>query len=306
MRILITGHSGFVGRHLAAHLQDAGAEVFGLSSDGAEAGGIEAYGVDLLDRVAIGEAMAHCEPDAVVHLAGLSHVGESWKVPGEYLRVNFGGSWNMLRAARERSCRFVFASSAEVYGVVPESEQPIGEERPLDPRSPYAMTKACAETLARDHGAILVRSFNVVGPGQSRQFALPSFAHQLASIARGEREAVLKVGDLSPRRDFLHIADAVEGYRVVLERGEPGRVYNLAGGQPISIREALERLMAISGVEAEIQPAPERMRPVDMPLLCGRNQALRDLGWAPQHTVDDALEALWQATRDGHQGETRS
>lgn len=305
MRVLITGHSGFVGRHLAAHLQHCGATVFGLSSDGAEEQDFEVFSVDLLDLPALQEVLRHCRAEAVVHLAGRSHVGDSWEHPGDHLRVNFGGTRNLLQALAGEG-RILFASSAEVYGIVPEEEQPIGEDRALDPRSPYAMTKACSEILARDHGAAIVRSFNVVGPGQSRHFALPSFAHQLAAIAAGEQEAVLRVGDLSPRRDFLHIADAVEGYRVILEHGEAGQVYNLASGEAVSIRRVLERLMALAGVEAEIRPVPSRMRPVDMPLLCGDAQRLRELGWQPRYRLDDALEALWrEVLRQQEEGVTK-
>ena len=145
----------------------------------------------------------------IVHLAGLSHVGESWKRPGDYLRVNFEGTLNLLSAARGR--RLIFASSAEVYGAVPAAEQPLVEDRPLAPRSPYAMTKACAERMVLDRGGIVVRSFNAIGSGQAPTFALPSFAAQLAAIRRGESEPVLRVGDLSPRRDFVHVLDVVEG-----------------------------------------------------------------------------------------------
>lgn len=312
MRVLITGNSGFVGGHLGRQLAAAGARVFGLSSDtqtgGAKPGGaeprggeIETFRADLLEPEALAQVVASCDPDVVVHLAGLSHVGESWQRPGDYFRINFAGTVNLLQAIGDR--RLLFASSGEVYGSVPEDEQPIGEERPLEPRSPYAMTKACAERITRDHGAVVVRSFNVVGPGQSRRFALPSFAHQLARIARDRPDdAVLRVGDLTPRRDFLHIADAVLGYTTLIEHGRPGQAYNLAAGQAVSIDEALRKLKAISGVEAEIEPDPKRIRPVDTPVVIGDNQRLRALGWTPQLTLDDALRDLWQATSDGLPG----
>ncbi len=305
MRVLLTGITGFIGHHLAGELEAAGAEVFGLAEggggDASPGGGRDRplFEVDILDRPALVEAIDRCAPEVVVHLAGLSHVGQSWQRPGDYLRVNFIGTRNVLRAvhACAPGTRVVIASSAEVYGGVPEGEQPIAEDRPLDPRTPYAMTKACAEVIAREHGAIVARAFNIMGVGQSERFAVPSFAAQLAAIGRQERPAVLRVGDLSPRRDFLHVADAASAYRVLIEHGEPGEVYNLASGTAWSIGEILDRLRAISGVTADVECDQELLRPVDAPLLLGDSRKLRDLGWTPRHDVDQALADIWQAAK---------
>lgn len=297
MRVLITGITGFVGSHLARRLQDGGHEVSGLATDPARSPlGVSVRSTDVTDVEALREVIDELDPEAIVHLAGLSSVGRSWEVPGDYLRVNFSGTRNLVHVAEGR--KVVFASSAEVYGNVPEDEQPIAEDRPLDPRSPYAMTKACAEEVALDYDAVVVRSFNSIGPGQAPQFALPSFAAQLRAIAEGEAPPVLKVGDLSPRRDFLHVADAVEGYVAIVERGEPGEVYNLASGTSHSIRHALDRLRAISGTNAEVEVDPKRVRPVDVPLLQGDVTKLRSLGWSPQRDLDAALQDIWQETLD--------
>ncbi len=297
MRILITGTSGFIGCHLARELAAAGCVLHGLATDpGLCDTEVEYFDVDLLDEAGLERVVERCAPEVVVHLAGLSHVGESWQRPGDYYRVNFVGTRNLLRAVG--GARMIFASSAEVYGVVPESEQPIVEDRPLDPRSPYAITKAYAETLVLEAGAIVVRVFPVVGAGQSRQFALPSFADQLAAIGRGEGEPVLRVGDLSPRRDFLHVSDAASALRALVERGEPGSVYNLASGEAHSIGGMLDRLRAISGVSVEVEPDEARMRPVDIPLLLGDAGRLKALGWTPSRGLDRALDEIWQDARD--------
>ncbi len=293
MRVLITGVTGFIGCHLARQLEAAGAEVFGLAADQPNQVVGELFDVDICDYQALSRVVDRCGPDVVVHLAGLSHVGQSWKRPGDYLRVNFSGTRNLLAAAGGR--RVVVASSAEVYGIVPEDEQPIVEDRPLDPRSPYAMTKACAEELAREHGAVVARAFNIVGGGQSGHFALPSFAAQLAAIKRRECPAVLCVGDLSPRRDFLHVADAAAAYRTLIEHGESGHAYNLASGELASIGEMLDRLRAISGVEADVERDETRLRPVDIPLLQGDSRRLRALGWQPRHSLDQALADIWRS-----------
>lgn len=293
MRVLVTGVGGFLGPHLARHLLARGDEVAGTYvGDRPCLPGVALHEADLLDRASLERAVAAVDPEAVINLAGLSHVGESWKRMADYFRVNVLGTENLLAAAEGR--RVVVASSAEVYGLVPEAEQPIGEERQVDPRTPYAMTKAAAERLAFAHGAVVVRSFNLVGPGQAPSFALPAFAGQLAAISHGEQEPVLKVGNLSARRDFLHVADGAAAFCVAAERGEPGEIYNLASGRAVSIGEALERLKAVSGVAARVEQDGERMRPVDLPLLVGDATRLRALGWKPQRGLDDALLDLWR------------
>lgn len=296
MRILVTGVTGFVGRHLAAELVAAGHEVWGASTDtDVELEGVQLLRADITDPVDMARMIIESDPQAVMHLAGLSAVGESWKRPGDYMEVNFVGTRNLLRAAEGR--RLLFASSSEVYGQVPEANQPIREDRPVNPLSPYAMTKACGEVIAIERAAIVVRSFNSVGPGQARHFALPSFAAQLAAIERGEIDPVIKVGDLSPRRDFLHVADAAKAYRLLIEEGEPATVYNLGSGVAFSIQEALDRLRKVSGVEAQVEVDPAKVRKVEIPLLLGDNQRLRDLGWKPEYDLDQALREIWDEVR---------
>jgi GDP-4-dehydro-6-deoxy-D-mannose reductase len=297
MHLFITGLGGFVGSRLARHWLARGGRVSGsYFGDVPTSSGVEAFEADLLDVEAMKRAVAAAAPDALVHLAGLSHVGESWTHIPEYFRANVLGTENLLEAAAGR--RVVVASSAEVYGTVPVAEQPIREDRRLDPHTPYALTKAAAERLALARHAVVVRSFNLVGPGHSPRFALPAFAAQLAAIARGEREPVLRVGNLTARRDFVHVEDGVEAYGLLAEVGQPGEIYNLASGVACSIGEALERLMAISGVAARIELDPERARAVDLPLLVGDASRLRALGWQPRRGLDEALAELWAAARE--------
>jgi GDP-4-dehydro-6-deoxy-D-mannose reductase len=179
--------------------------------------------------------------------------------------------------------------------VSPE-EQPLAESRQVEPRSPYAMTKACGEVLVAENQGIVVRSFNAIGPGQSRLFALPSFAWQLARIHLGLQPPVLRVGDLSPRRDFLPIEDAVDGYLTLAEKGQAGETYNLASGRALAIGDALALLQKISGVEAEVTVDPVLVRKIDIPLLLGDISKIEALGWKPRRRLEETLKAVWSST----------
>jgi len=295
MRVLITGVSGFVGTHLARHLAAQGHQVSGTYIRGApDLDGIDLFDVDLLDQAGLTHAVASSQPEVIVHLAGLSHVGESFARPADYFRINVLGTENLQNAAP--GIRLLAASSAEVYGAVAAGDQPIAESRSLAPQSPYALTKAAMERLVLAQGAVIVRSFNIVGPGQAQTFALPAFAMQLAAIRAQRQEPVLAVGNLSARRDFVHVDDAVRAYEVLLAEAEEGGIYNLGSGEAYSIEEVLQRLIQTSGVSPSVEVDPERCRPIDLPLLQADNRRLRKLGWVRSRDLDDALGDLWQST----------
>jgi GDP-4-dehydro-6-deoxy-D-mannose reductase len=297
VRILVTGAGGFVGRRLVAALVERGHRVGQLLLEPDEGSAAESRFLgDLRDRDAVAGVMADFAPQAVAHLGALSEVASSWQRVGEYFVVNVLGTANVVDTA-PAGCRVVFASSAEVYGIVPGEAQPIREERPPHPESPYAMSKAAAELVALRAGAVVVRSFNLVGPGQSPRFALPSFAAQLAEIASGKRSPRLLVGNLSARRDYLHVDDGVDGYVALLETAAAGEVYNLASGQSVEVGDALRRLIAITGRQVSVEVEAARLRPVDVPLLCGNASRLRALGWEPSRGLDRALGDLWQSVR---------
>lgn len=297
MRILITGVSGFLGRHLAPALMSDGHGVFGLGlMDGVCTDGVVEECVDILDRDALVAAVDRLAPDCIVHLAGLSHVGQSWSRMSDYFAVNVLGVENIVEAAGGR--RVLLASSSEVYGLVPEEEQPIPESRRPAPANPYALTKAVAERLVLASGGLVVRLFNLVGPGQSPSFALPGFADQLAA-QRGERSASLAVGNLGARRDFVHVADAADAIKILAGSDAHGEVFNIAGGEAVSIEQALGELVEIAGLDVTLEVDPERMRPIDVPLVCGDSTKLESLGWKTRRGRRQALRDLWKTTCAG-------
>lgn len=316
MRVLVTGAAGFVGQHLVRELLGAGLTVVGATQSGAPpAGGTLAdeergrvcwIPLDVTSESSVTAAVVRSDPDFVYHLAGQSSVGDSFSRPLETWDVNATGTLRLACALAETTggrTRVLLASSAEVYGRVPDGEQPISEERPVRPASPYAASKAAAEVAARQATAtggarvVVARSFNHTGPGHDARFALPSFAQQLAGMKAGRDEPVLRVGNLGVRRDLLDVRDVVRAYRILAERGEPGEAYNVCSGTAYDLRELVEEVIELSGTGARIEVDPERVRPVDLPLLMGDGSRLRALGWEPEIPIRRTLSDLLAAAR---------
>lgn len=305
MRVLVTGADGFVGGHLLRTLaRHGGYEAFAgyLPSTPlppAPGPAAEPVPLDVTDPESVEAAIERVRPDHVVHLAAQSSVGRSLEDPLGTWAVNATGTLLLAETLRRAGgrVRLLVISSAEVYGAV--DDRPISEELPLRPTTPYGASKAAAEMAALQAGreggleVVVARSFNHTGPGQDERFVLPSMARQLARIRAGEAEPVLRVGNLSARRDFLDVRDVVAAYLTLIERGVAGGVYNVGSGVARSLREVVARLVEISGTGAAIEVDPARLREVDIPVLYGSAERLRGLGWAPAIDLDRTLRDLF-------------
>jgi len=294
VKIAVTGADGFVGRHLCALLHERGdqpLELLGPRREGHPAGASGAP-VDVTDAAAVASALSDSSLDAVIHLAGFSSVGKSHEAPGAAFAVNAVGTVNVLRAVRGK--RVLVIGSGEMYGAVAPGTR-AAEDHPLRPLSPYAASKVAAEVAAlqfhRSYAAdvVCVRPFNHLGVGQDPAFAVPTFAAQIAQIKRGRAEPLVRVGNLEPVRDFSHVRDVVEAYRVLVERGRSGEAYNVCSGLGQSIRALLDEMIALAGVQAQVEVDPARVRPVELPSLVGDPSKLMALGWQPHRTAKDAL-----------------
>ncbi|MEO6629094.1 MAG: GDP-mannose 4,6-dehydratase [Aquihabitans sp.] len=296
MKALVTGASGFVGCHLVAHLKASGDEVIGVDR--------ESDGVDITDAAALGRLFDEIQPEVVYHLAGWADVGGSWKAPVEAFRVNAEGTLNVLLAAATAGVGRVLAvSSADVYGIVTPDELPLTEDSPLRPASPYAASKVAADYLGlqawlgRQLPVIRVRAFNHLGPGQTDKFVAPALASR---VARAERDGghVLTVGDLSPRRDFTDVRDVVRAYRLLMESGEPGEVYNVCSGVDLAVQDLADQLIAQSRTPLRLEVDPDLLRPVELPVLRGSHDRLTAAtGWEPEIPISQTLIDLLEDWR---------
>ena len=297
MRALVTGAGGFVGAHLVRHLEEQGDDVVQLERT--------VDGVDIADADALTDAVVAAKPEAVYHLAGAADVGGSWAEPRETFLANALGTLNVLEASREaRAERVLAVTSADVYGRVTADELPLTEDRPLRPVSPYAASKVAADALAQQAWlghrlpVIRVRAFNHLGPGQSDRFVAPSLA---ARIARNERDGgdEVPIGNTTPQRDVTDVRDVVRAYRLLIETGEPGAVYNVCSGHAVSVQAIADALLAMAARPMRLVSDPALQRPVDIPVLVGDSTRLRAAtGWQPTiplaETLADVL-ADWRA-----------
>lgn len=315
-KILITGASGFVGRLLAKAEIERGNEVVGIH-DPAESPDLSfnSYPIDLRSPRAlkdfineIGALGALRVLRGVYHLAAISSVRMCEENPSLCFGVNVTGTLNLLDALSrlEEKPRILFASSCEVYGNV--NKLPVTEDQPPAPINIYGLSKLMGEEICqfymREHGLpiIISRGFNHTGPGQKDSFVFPYVASTLAKIEKGTAEPIIKMGNLSVIRDVLDARDVVRAYMALMDKGEPGSIYNVTSGRCISIEEGVRMLVEISGLDVKIAQESSRMRTYDIPKLTGDASRIeKDLGWQAKIPLDETMRDLlnyWR-TKEG-------
>ncbi len=313
IRVLITGVTGFVGRHLAAYALDQGVRVYGLSLDDAPVPGVEGRQADLTLREDADDAVAAARPDLVFHLAGAVPRDGVHISPGDLITTNVLGTLRLLNAVEKSApdSRTLVVSSAAVYGAVGPRDCPIGEETPLRPLTDYAASKAMQDLLAgqyaRAHGIAVMRArtFNLTGPGERRDQVCATLARQVAEIEAGLSDPEITVRYLSTQRDFTDVRDAARAYWGILDRGRQGVAYNVCSGQARPVRHVLQHLLelaALSGVRVTEREA--EVRPGDVPVSVGDPSRLNDdTGWEPsiplQQSLSDLLDDWRQRVRSG-------
>jgi GDP-4-dehydro-6-deoxy-D-mannose reductase len=296
-RVLITGASGFVGRHLFPALRERLPD--------AE---LHAATADVTDAQAVEREISRILPDRCVHLAGIAAIRDAGSDPDRAWAVNLHGTLHVARAISSHAprCALIFASSADVYGASFRTGRALDETAPLAPINTYGATKAAADlalgAMATEGlHVIRVRPFTHTGPGQTGDFVITAFARQVARISAGLQEAVLHVGALDTQRDFVDVRDICAGYAACVaqaEELEPGTIFNLASGTPRRIGDVLQALCMEAGVLPHVKTDPQRLRASDIKLTWGdASRARAQLGWIPRIPWEETLRTLladWQ------------
>jgi UDP-glucose 4-epimerase len=303
-RILVTGGNGFVGREVVRLLYDKHAVcvVDNLRSgplrfNADELDKFRFEPVDIGDVSFVSDIVTDFAPDTIIHLAAIHYIPECEENPRLAAGTNINGTLNLLLAA-PRGARFVFASSGAVYH--PDTKPHNEADAILGPSDIYGYTKLHGEhyvrylAAQRNLSAVIVRLFNVVGPGETNPHLLPEIVAQLKA-----GHTILRLGNMWPKRDYIHVRDAARGFVAVALKDDIGTAgpmtVNLGTSQPYSVAEIVEKLRQVAPIEFTVEEEQARLRKVDRPHLAADIGEIRQhFGWTPQSTVDDALADLWR------------
>lgn len=310
--VAITGADGFIGSHLTQMLLEKGYCVRALSQYNSfnyrgwledvakayapEKGKFEIVAGDVRDPYFCREFVKDC--GTVFHLAALIAIPYSYVAPDSYVDTNIKGTLNMCQAARDCGVgRLIVTSTSEVYGTA--IEVPIPETHPRQPQSPYSATKIGADAIALsfynafDLPVVIARPFNTYGPRQSARAIIPTIISQIAA-----GHTVIKVGDLSPTRDFNFVTDTCRGFIALAEaEGIEGKEINIASGTEISMAATLELIAKVMGKDVAFEVDPQRLRPSksEVRRLCGDNSVITRLThWRPEVSLEEGLRITAQ------------
>lgn len=296
MRVLVTGATGFVGRWLVAELEGAGHTAIASPSSSR---------LDVTDEVAVRDFVHRSQPDAIAHLAGVSHAFDASRDPRRALAVNEGGTRNVLQAVAgsARPIPIIVSGSSEVYGDPTPGSLPLREEARLRTERPYGLSKLAQERTALEIGArerlpiAVTRSFNHTGPGQRAEFVAPALTRRVIDAKRNGTHEVA-VGNLDVRRDIGDVRDVARAYRLIIEGLSDGSVpagsiLNVATGRAIGIHTLLEILGDQVGIVPVPIVDPGLLRDGDPPIVVGDATRLRALtGWVPEIPIERTLGDL--------------
>jgi len=305
VKVLITGIGGFVGSRMAEFLlKKKSVEVHGTLLKGERTSNIDSFKkelslseCDITSKKQVFSTVKESSPDLVFHFAGQSNVTRSWDIPTQTMDANVTGSVNVLDALNEfcPGTRVLLASSREVYGKA-EIEEPLTESASLNPVNPYGASKLAMEFIAMQYHqafeleSIIIRSFNLTGPGRPADFVCSDWARQVAEIELGLRKPVIETGNIGAVRDFTDVRDAIEAYWLAVQKCNPAEPYNVCSGVGRNMRDVLAQLMVFSSKKVRAECKEEKVVTLDIPFAVGSHKKLTDAtGWTPKISFEQTL-----------------
>ncbi len=290
-KILITGTSGFVGKHLIHLIKQKSNLEFVLPTND----------FDLLKPLSISHLINTTQFDFLIHLAAQSFVPRSFEDPKETFDINFYGTFYLLEALKKANFAgtFLYISSSDIYGMVEESNLPITEKLNPNPRSPYATSKAASELLCKQYSIqnsfkiLVARPFNHIGPGQGDNFVIPAFIKKILEAKKNKIKAI-SVGNLEITRDFTDVRDVVESYLLLLEHGISGEIYNICSGNEYKIGNLLNEVIQLVDIDLNIEIDNRLVRLNEQKRVCGSYEKLKQCtGWSPKIDINQSIKDIY-------------
>lgn len=304
-KALITGIAGFAGSHLAEFLLTKNFSILGTVLEETNPnishleGKINLEVCNLLEKEKVLKVIEKIKPDLIFHLAGYTIPRLSYDQPEETFKINVFGQINIFEAIRnlELSTKVLIVGSSEEYGIVKNPKKPVNENEPLNPVSPYAVSKVAQDFCGLSYfhtykmPIIRIRPFPHLGPRLDERLAIPSFAKQIALIEKGIQEPVIKVGNLKAKRDFTDVRDMVYAYFLASQKCKVGEVYNIGSGKSYSLSQMLDILLSLTKVKIKIEVEQSRFRPIDVPeIICDATKFRKITGWRPKIKIEQTLK----------------
>ena len=301
MKALIIGAAGFVGKYLLAHLSETYPwQLYAtkLPQEDIQFDHATILDLNILEKEEILQTLKEIQPDYIFHLAAQSSVALSWKKPALTVDINIKGCLNLLDAIREAdlSPKILLIGSGEEYGHISSENIPVSEGTLPRPGNIYAATKVCQNMIGSIYAqayhmdVMLVRAFNHIGPEQAPAFVVSDFCKQVAEIEKGNSEPVIRVGNLSAKRDFTDVRDVVRAYGLLIQHGQAGETYNIGSGHAIAIQELLDRILQLSNSNITVETDVNKLRPVDVPIIEADISKLQAcISWKPEIPLDQTL-----------------
>lgn len=307
MKVLITGITGMIGSTFLEQFVKIGADVYGLAR------GVNKnyshllseekfFECDVTDRDMLEDVVTAVKPDVIIHTAAQAYNNTSWKC--EYLThmTNYIGTLNTLKCALKNGpdTKVLLCCSSAEYGLCKADDCPLPEDFPLKPISPYGVSKAGTEQLGFQYfcnyglKVYLPRMFIHVGVNHQTGNAIQNFARQLALIKKGKQEPVMNVGRTDTARDFIDARDGVRAMMLLLEKGNPGEPVNICTGKSHTIKDTIDLLIKISGLDVTVNSDKSLYRATDEPVLTGDTSKIYSLGFTPEFTFEQTLEAVYK------------
>lgn len=307
MKALVIGAAGFVGPYLCKNLLDNGFDVLATKLENENSKGeFKFVNLNILKKEEIDALLKEFAPNVIFHLAAQSSVKLSWEKPQLTFSINVIGALNLLESVKEfaSNAKVVLIGSGEEYGQIDQSKLPVKEDTKIEANNFYAVSKATQNSIGRIYAkayrlnVVSVRAFNHIGVGQLDTFVIPSFCKQVVEIEKTNKPGVIKVGNLSSKRDFTDVRDIVNAYRLLALKGKSGETYNVGSGHSYKIEDLLNIILSLTNASVKVEIDPARFRPVDTPeVRADISKLVKDTGYKVEHDLKDTIKEIMDSYR---------